>query len=74
MARPSGTKNPETKKIYATVNRELYEAMESLADRQGRTLAALASFALEYFMAECADRLYPLNKSVKKYPSETEDE
>lgn len=72
MARPTGARAPETKKIYATVNRELYEAMEVLAERQGRTIAALTSFALEYFMAECADRLYPLDKSARKYDDNTD--
>jgi hypothetical protein len=74
MARPAGTKQPETKRIATTVTTEVYDAMETLAANQGRTISHLAAFALEYFLAECAPRLYPLSRTVERYHDEPDDD
>ena len=64
----------ENKRVSATVHPELYDALEELANRQGRTMAHLVAYALENWVGEIAPKLYPLTTQVNKnYPLD-EDE
>lgn len=74
MARKQGVPGPDTKKVYATVPTELYESLEALAANQGRTVASLAAFALEYWMSVDAPKLYPMNRVIRQYETHMEDE
>ena len=67
MVRPKETKQKETKKVISTVHLELYEAIEDLAARQGRTVSSLVAFILEHYMAHDAPKFYPLNKVGRQY-------
>ena len=64
----------EMRKVQVTVHPELFDALESLANQQGRTIAGLAAFALEDWVGERAPKIYPLSKALRQYqPPEEED-
>ena len=66
--------NLETKKVYISLPNEVYVTLESLAKEQGRTTSNLGAFAIEYFLGSIAPKMYPLNRTVKNYePNDEED-
>ena len=67
MARKEGERLPETKKITATIHGELFDAIEQLAAKQGRTVSSLVAHGMEVFMTQYAPSHYPLDRSLKGY-------
>lgn len=61
MGRPTSS----TRKINLTVPDAIYEVLEELAEDQGRSVANLTAFAVEYFLAVNAPTLYPFSKCLK---------
>jgi hypothetical protein len=61
-----GRPNSQTRKINLTVPDAVYEVLEELAKDQGRSTANLTAFAVEYFLACDAPKLYPFAKCLEK--------
>jgi hypothetical protein len=74
MARKEGEKLPETKRVTATIHGELFDAIEKLADKQGRTVSSLVAHGMEVFMSQYAPTYYPLDRSVKGYAEPNDDD
>lgn len=60
----------QTRKINLTVPDAVYEVLEELARDQGRSTANLTAFAVEYFLACDAPKLYPFAKCLEKRDAE----
>ena len=56
----------KTKQVNVTLPEAVYSVMEGLANDQGRSVANLAAFCIEYFLAVDAPKLYPFSKCLDR--------
>jgi hypothetical protein len=60
--------------MYVGLPAEVYDTIEKLAAEQGRSTASLGAFALEYFVAFVAPKIYPMGQVAKRYDLNEDDE